>query len=664
MTMMLPQPSLCEICAQIDLLDLLSRKPQNGTFYPLGSFPALQHRQALCQLCNFLASSIAQAHPSLLTPANARLTKVALCAHLPDYRPAHAVRERLTLTIELTTPMHRHGAGKKVYLHIDAAEVRWVRGAMADYGHSRMLERVNVDRLRGWLKACIVNDEPRDLTGPTAPRRMYGTERPVAMRLLDLKTLQLVATLIAAPTYEYAALSYVRGPGPPAEGATTTKATLHTLEKVRSFDLTAFPKTIRDAVHLLRELDIKYLWVDVCCVVQDDVRDTALQTAYQADIWQNAALVIGVLDGADSEAGIPGVNATPRLRAQGEVTVGGVTLYTAVATAEEAARSVLSGRGWTWQEARLARRYVLLGAKQFVYGCRVGCPVELMEADVVKTVHDPRGMPAAATAIVLDEFTDYRAEIEPYSSLALTNSTDALDAIAGMLSRIHTSHQTSDVDNLDTGGFFFGLPIRHFALALLWQPVTPNTAPRRPSFPSWSWAAWECPIKHVYAHATAAPEADFSVLYELPVLPGNKRDVRQVSLVDACRREIYGNRQSGELVLETMLVRGAAVTFEVSTAEFEESDPSVVDYKLFNEIVREQREGVLALLARETVTRVRGIGDVLPKGQEAAVGDRMVIFLITAFEEHGGSMRVGVGKMSEERWEGLRPKMGLLQFRS
>lgn len=67
---------------------------------------------------------------------------------------------------------------------------------------------------------------------------------------------------------QYAALSYCWG-GP--QSILNTKATLEALNQ--NILVSKLPKTLQDAIMANRKLQLRYLWVDSLCIIQDDDED-------------------------------------------------------------------------------------------------------------------------------------------------------------------------------------------------------------------------------------------------------------------------------------------------------------------------------------------------------------------------------------------------------
>ena len=60
------------------------------------------------------------------------------------------------------------------------------------------------------------------------------------------------------------------------------------------------PRTFQDAVALLSELDIEYLWVDALCIIQDDQADWRHEATKMASIYSHAYLTIAATSSPNS----------------------------------------------------------------------------------------------------------------------------------------------------------------------------------------------------------------------------------------------------------------------------------------------------------------------------------------------------------------------------
>jgi hypothetical protein len=87
----------------------------------------------------------------------------------------------------------------------------------------------------------------------------------------------------------YIALSYCWGKSLPF---TTITRNLQKHKEVGGIKYTQLPKTLQDAIFLVRYLGIRYLWADCLCIVQDDKADWEREASRMADVYSNAYLTI------------------------------------------------------------------------------------------------------------------------------------------------------------------------------------------------------------------------------------------------------------------------------------------------------------------------------------------------------------------------------------
>ncbi|KAL8288649.1 hypothetical protein RB600_004222 [Gaeumannomyces tritici] len=109
---------------------------------------------------------------------------------------------------------------------------------------------------------------------------------------------------------EYVILSYVRGPN--TEYFTTGDNLSAVCQPGALLADTAgqprLPKTWRHAIHLTRLLGLRYLWIDLLCLPNQDLEMELRKSAY---IISGAAFTIADVDGRDAEYGLRGVRELP-----------------------------------------------------------------------------------------------------------------------------------------------------------------------------------------------------------------------------------------------------------------------------------------------------------------------------------------------------------------
>ncbi|KAK4445459.1 heterokaryon incompatibility protein-domain-containing protein [Podospora aff. communis PSN243] len=282
----------------------------------------------------------------------------------------------------------------------------------------------------------------------------------------------------------YLALSYSWGQVHSPALTLAEKAKLmtqHGLESVRE----KCPRTIRDAIHLVKQLGERYIWIDRLCLVQDDAGDVLNGMQTMDQIYEGAALCIVAAAGHNADGGLPGVHAGSRsgtghveeVREGVKMTVVGL-LY------ESLSRTHYMTRGWTFQELMLSPRcLIFLGSMVYYRCCRVVWSEDTVYDRFPSVKHDNVAMshylPTLRNAA---DRNAYQQAIVRYNSRSLTDQKDALHAMTGMLRRMARNLGSDDWE---------GMVISHFDLCLLfWHPPIP-AAERRKWFPSWSWVGWQ-----------------------------------------------------------------------------------------------------------------------------------------------------------------------------
>jgi hypothetical protein len=310
---------------------------------------------------------------------------------------------------------------------------------------------------------------------------------PADFRVIDVRKRRLVQMPQGC---QFVALSYVWGSEPDPTKLLTTRSNIKALQEDGSLAVGEMPATVDDAIEACRQLREPYLWVDRFCIVQDSRDDKAEQIAAMAAIYSLAKLVIIVTDG-NSDSGIAGVR---RERSQGQVQkhIAGFdfSLDEIPTLKEVEAGCVWSTRGWTYQEAVLARRRLFLTESQAFCECQ---SVGLSERGVITSAtsqYSPverRNVPYRGTMI--EAFYEH---LDGYRRRSLTDVSDIYNAIDGVTTELYGG----------SGSLWRGLPRRDFDQALLWcikwtgDPRFWTAAPtNKGSGPSWSWSVTDKEIR-------------------------------------------------------------------------------------------------------------------------------------------------------------------------
>jgi hypothetical protein len=68
------------------------------------------------------------------------------------------------------------------------------------------------------------------------------------------------------------------------------------------------PRTIRDAMAVVRKLGIRYLWVDALCIIQDDPQDKAKEIHRMDSIYEGSTFTLVAASGSHADAGLSAVS--------------------------------------------------------------------------------------------------------------------------------------------------------------------------------------------------------------------------------------------------------------------------------------------------------------------------------------------------------------------
>ncbi|KPM38872.1 hypothetical protein AK830_g7702 [Neonectria ditissima] len=311
---------------------------------------------------------------------------------------------------------------------------------------------------------------------------------------------------------DYVALSYVWGP----TVAQTTPGKGNSLPS-------PLPRTVEDAMTVVRELGLRYLWIDRYCLDQSNKAEFKAQLDQMADIYRHALVTIIGAAGSDADYGLPGVSSRVRSK-QPRIKIGDYTLWSSMTDPRKLVReSTWMTRAWTHQEGVFSWNWIAFTDEQVFFqrsnkewanverwwkvssemfphgglGADSNCPLLQMYDNVWKNEGAVHGM------------------LGQYTSRKLSYQTDALNGILGLLKRCENGPYRMN--------HYFGIPIlgplishrkaqgrdlsrswtltEAFLVNLCWRAK--GVGSRRLGFPSWSWAGWHAVYEappHIVTH--------------------------------------------------------------------------------------------------------------------------------------------------------------------
>lgn len=360
------------------------------------------------------------------------------------------------------------------------------------------VQSINFEMVRSWISECHKKHKPcQSKTKKSQNSLPY-------IYLLDCLTGEV---LRRESREKYLALSYVWGP-PPSQASPQAG----TVEKWPrgSFDIDKAPLTVQDAVRVVKELGMKYLWVDKYCINQNADEEKKMMLRSMDQIYQNAEATIVAAYGDNDRAGLPGVS-VPRDPQPLFKTASGFFVSSCPPIWTVVAESVWTTRGWTYQEARLSGRCLFFTRHQIYLVCQQETRSETVPwtngSTEMDTLLNNRALDKVLQGLRPQSDSHFFSDRLQFSQRNLTNQADILDAFRGILSRapfvtfwgvtvIPRERLKAKLD-----------PHTGLALGMLWsrtdgwaQSVHLHAAKtprlRRPGFPTWSWTSVIGEISH------------------------------------------------------------------------------------------------------------------------------------------------------------------------
>lgn len=268
------------------------------------------------------------------------------------------------------------------------------------------------------------------------------------------------------------------------------------------------PELIQGAIWVTLALGYQYLWIDRYCVPQDDPIRRRSLVGNMDMVYEDSALCIIAAVAKSPRDGLHGIT-RPREVTQETFDLGSLSMSQIMTNIkEEVGNSHWNSRGWTYQESLLARRRLVFTETQCCFQC--GNQWFLESLDYPKRSNfDFSGIPHPFPKR-FDQSEEYRAfehRAQEYSQRQLSDDSDALPAISGILKRFRFLPHISGVPVFHPLRWVTTMPSKRPLLGdlldgLAWLFRTNDSGTqssalvslprRRPGVPSWTWCAWEC----------------------------------------------------------------------------------------------------------------------------------------------------------------------------
>lgn len=306
-------------------------------------------------------------------------------------------------------------------------------------------------------KACRLNGPLGEFELPSRVLSIEDDNGGISVKLVETDDL----------SGRYCALSHCWGPEEKRPLITTKKVFK---EHLSCIPWDTLPPLFQDAITLTRGLDIKYLWIDSLCIIQDDKQDWNNEAKKMSHVYRRASLVIAAADAPDSTQRLSNAK-------RPDSVIFRIPYYAISGPGQDhynISKSIRTGgpllgplreRGWVFQELYLGRRKIFFTSEGLRWKCG--------ECEL-----DERGN---STDLKLTETISWLSCLREYSKKHLTYPSDRIIALLGIVGQIGELRKDSFV--LESGVWEGELVEQ-----LLWRSLEIRDEDL-PGFPSWSWAA-------------------------------------------------------------------------------------------------------------------------------------------------------------------------------
>jgi len=265
------------------------------------------------------------------------------------------------------------------------------------------------------------------------------------------------------------------------------------------------PLTIQDAVRVVRQLGLKYIWVDSLCIIQDDEADMATQIGKMANIYQQSYVAISASRSAGAEEGFlhprfPFGAAKSSMGFQLPYRTRDGQTGSAIIIEEDVSTEYINPlrkRGWAFQEFILSPRIIDYGQLGTTWICQdtethtdgFSCPpptvwsrrkFHVMESEIEKPADPNIAKNSADRLDFLHKL--WTVIVQQYMKGALTCFNDRLPGLGGIAERMSYHLE----DDYVAGGWR-----KCIWESLVWHNENGREWNRLPGYfaPSWSWAS-------------------------------------------------------------------------------------------------------------------------------------------------------------------------------
>ncbi|MCJ1324817.1 hypothetical protein MMC10_001479 [Thelotrema lepadinum] len=322
----------------------------------------------------------------------------------------------------------------------------------------------------------------------------------IAGDALEQDTVKLIITPEMALCGPYASLSHCWGK------SQTKRLKQENLESMKKEILLCdLPKTFQDAAVVCRALNIRYIWIDSLCIVQDSHDDWHHEARRMFHVYKNAFVNIAATSASGGQVGlfqerdIRALGAEPLCFEEG-ILRGQWRLLDRSHWSESIDRAVLNTRAWVVQERHLSSRIIHFGSNQVFWDCCSLAACEIYPSGVPNWSSSYGGgliysqessALVQASQSVEQTLGHWGRIVEVYSASDLTFQKDKIIALSGIVELTQQLLQDE---------FCAGLWRTKIEVQLAWLADQGSSKRRRSvplRAPTWSWLSMITPVQYV-----------------------------------------------------------------------------------------------------------------------------------------------------------------------
>lgn len=374
-------------------------------------------------------------------------------------------------------------------------------------------------------------------------------------RLLELQSSASKVTLIETSEKSacgpYATLSHSWG------GADIFALRKDTIEEMkRGIDILQLLPTFVQALDVARSLNMKWIWIDSLCILQDSLEDWAKEAGLMKDVYQNAVVNIAATNSVNSYGGvyslrIPAALENPVVTILNGVTNGCFVLFDVDYYRHQVDKGPLNSRAWVVQERLMSSRIIHFAHEQVFWDCYEMTSCESFPQGFHQWV-SPQADALAMSRKVSGLFQDRSVEesigawgkiVGAYISSGLSFERDRVVAISGIAGFIG---QKMHVE------YHAGLWKTKMEMQMCWlleESATKSPVATFRRAPSWSWFSVTGKVNY--------PEIGLYADY----------DVRLLAAVEDVRIEQQIDEQEGLYISGSLWLRCILNTIRIARGE-------------------------------------------------------------------------------------------------